>query len=185
MILWEVEQKFPIQDPLALRNRLSRLGAEWGHSLEQVDRYFNHPARDFAVTDEALRLRSVDTENWVTYKGPKLDATTKTRREIELPLAPGVHLPDRYHELLEALGFCPVLEVRKRRTPGELLFQDKKITLAWDEVVGLGNFLEIELMATDGELSTAKAILGELAQTLELVHSERRSYLELLLVPQS
>ena len=54
-----------------------------GEPAEQVDTYFSHPARDFAATDEALRIRSIDQENFVTYKGPKLDATTKTRREID------------------------------------------------------------------------------------------------------
>ena len=44
------------------------------------------PCRDFAQTDEALRIRTVGDTSFVTYKGPKLDATTKTRRELELPL---------------------------------------------------------------------------------------------------
>ena len=70
----------------ALEARLASLGASWHGVSEQVDRYFNHPSRDFTVTDEALRLRSTPAGVAVTWKGPRLDTTAKTRREIELPL---------------------------------------------------------------------------------------------------
>ena len=85
--MYEVEQKYPVADVKAIEDRLSRLGASWHGTAEQVDRYFNHPSRDFAVTDEALRLRSTAAGVAITWKGPRLDATAKTRREIELPLA--------------------------------------------------------------------------------------------------
>ena len=61
--------------------------------------------RDFAQTDEALRIRQVSGANQITYKGPKIDEATKTRREIEIPLAPGTDLVTKYQELLEAIGF--------------------------------------------------------------------------------
>ena len=38
-------------------SRLEELGGEYQAELRQVDSYFAHPARDFAVTDEALRIR--------------------------------------------------------------------------------------------------------------------------------
>ena len=81
---FEVEQKFALDSVAEVEQRLAHWGAGSGVS-EQSDLYFNHPARDFAKTDEALRLRSVGDEHFITYKGPKLDATTKTRQEIELP----------------------------------------------------------------------------------------------------
>jgi adenylate cyclase, class 2 len=85
--VYEVEQKYPLADVAAVEAALARLGATWHGTAEQVDRYFNHPCRDFAVTDEALRLRRTDAALAITWKGPRLDATAKTRREIELPLA--------------------------------------------------------------------------------------------------
>ena len=68
----EVEQKFlleagegtPTREEILAR--LSALGCQWNAALEQVDRYSAHPARDFAETDEALRLRRVGDENRVT-----------------------------------------------------------------------------------------------------------------------
>src|ERR1700688_1176895 len=101
---FEVEQKFRIREPAAwLANLKARHGL--GEPEVQVDRYYAHPARDFAQTDEALRIRRIGQANYVTYKGPKLDTTTKTRRELELPLAPGDAGAAGFAELLEALGF--------------------------------------------------------------------------------
>ena len=85
--MYEVEQKYPLADVAAVEAALARLGATWHATVEQVDRYFNHPCRDFAATDEALRLRRTDQALAITWKGPRLDATAKTRRELELPLA--------------------------------------------------------------------------------------------------
>src|SRR3954468_18985093 len=83
---YEVEQKHRVTDEAALMARLRESGGHLETSIEQSDQYFAHPCRDFAKTDEALRIRKVEAKAFVTYKGPKLDTTTKTRREIELPL---------------------------------------------------------------------------------------------------
>jgi adenylate cyclase class 2 len=187
---FEVEQKFPVEDAAALQRRLREVGAiqratAGQSSIEQVDRYFNHPARDFAQTDEALRLRRVGEANFVTYKGPKLDAATKTRREIELPLATGAAAAAVFAELLEALGFRSVAEVRKTRRLFDIPWQGCTIEAALDDVAGLGTFLELELSAegeADGaEVKAAKMHIASLAAALKLERSERRSYLELLL----
>ena len=95
--------------------RTSRPGFPIAPAQEEIDVYFAHPARDFAQTDEALRLRRKGDANCITYKGPKIDATTKTRREIELPLAPGPESLASWTALLEAVGFRPAGEVRKSR----------------------------------------------------------------------
>ena len=85
----EVEQKYRLADRASFEARLAALHPSPARTVSQVDRYFAHPGRDFARTDEALRLRRVGELNYITYKGPKLDATTKTRREVEIPLADG------------------------------------------------------------------------------------------------
>src|SRR5262249_34999461 len=147
----------------------------------QLDRYFNHPSRDFAQTDEALRLRQVGQSNFITYKGPKLDATTKTRREIELPLPAGDEMLKHYAELLTALGFRPVAEVHKTRRQVHLAWQGREIEIALDNVTGLGDFIELELSTDETDIESAKGAIASLAAELGLTDSERRSYLELLL----
>ena len=70
----EVEMKFPISDFGPLEERLTKQGAQSTGSRQDTDHYFNAPDRDFAVTDEAFRLRRMGPVNVVTYKGPKRDA---------------------------------------------------------------------------------------------------------------
>lgn len=178
---YEVEQKFPVGDLSAVASRLGELGARFGPAVEQVDRYFAHPARDFATTDEALRIRQVDQRCWVTYKGPKIDTTTKTRQEIELPLGAGPDVASQWSRLLESLGFKPVLDVHKRRRPGQLHWEDATVEIALDQVEPLGSFVELELLADEGQIEAAKAKILSLAERLGLAGAERRSYLELLL----
>jgi adenylate cyclase class 2 len=176
---FEVEQKHRVEDAAALRARLAELGAAWHAPLAQADEYFAHPQRDFAQTDEALRIRTVGDRSFVTYKGPKLDATTKTRRELELPLAT-THT--EFAELLAALGFRSVMTVHKTRRPFELPHAGQTVHGAWDEIEGIGTFVELELAADEATLAAAKGCIASLAAELPLGPTERRSYLELLLV---
>jgi adenylate cyclase, class 2 len=177
----EVEQKFPIQDRAALERQLSQLGARRGKTENQVDLYFAHPSRDFSRTDEALRLRRIDDVNYITYKGPKLDATTKTRLEIELPLAIGTASATDAVQLLESLGFRRVAEVRKQRDQWFVRWQDREIGVSLDQVVDVGDFVELEIMAEASDTDAARNCITSLAERLKLSKSERRSYLELLL----
>lgn len=177
----EVEQKFAVDSFAAIEAKLAELGAQIGPPVEQCDRYFAHPARDFAATDEALRIRRIGEKNFITYKGPKLDAKTKTRRELELPLVDGEAGAEQFTELLAALGFTPVGEVRKHRRHATLLWQDRPIEVALDEVDDVGTFVEVELVVDEAERESATAVVESLAAHLGLTHAERRGYVQLLL----
>ena len=178
---WEVELKFPVADLRAIHAKLEALGAVVSTPMRQTDHYFNHPARDFSQTDEALRLRQIGMENFVTYKGPKIDSTSKTRKEIELPLPPGAEVPARFQELLIALGFRYVAAVSKLRRQANISWRAHQVELALDDVAGVGHFLELEISAADATFESAKSALQQLANILNLGEQERRSYLELLL----
>jgi adenylate cyclase class 2 len=190
--VYEVELKFSVADPPALEQRLGSLGAKWHSPIDQIDQYFNHPCRDFARTDEALRLRLDGDGVAITWKGPRIDAATKTRREIELPLSAGLpggsdvahaapNTIAHWTELLEALGFRPVATVAKRRRPARVHWQGMEVDVVLDSVVGLGEYLELELQASEAEVPQARACLESLAKELGCGVCERRSYLELLL----
>lgn len=183
--MYEVELKFSAVDPAGIRARLRASGAAFTAVREQADLYFAHPSRDFAVTDEALRLRRDGDCVAITWKGPRIDAATKTRREIELPVAPATggaaETLVRWGELLAALGFRPVREVRKQRTAVHLEWQGTVVEVAIDEVAGLGTFVELEQLATPAEVPAARDRLTALARELDCGPAERRSYLELLL----
>ncbi|HET6404619.1 MAG TPA: class IV adenylate cyclase [Candidatus Thermoplasmatota archaeon] len=136
MIEFEVKARVP--DPAALLRELG--GPE--RVEEHADLYLAHPARDFAATDEALRLSSRGGRSDITYKGPKLDAGSKARREIVVPV------PDAAaaRAMLEALGFRAVREVRKTRR----LFRAEGFEVALDEVPGLGTYVELERVLPEG-----------------------------------
>lgn len=182
---YEVEQKFPVANMAALKAKLAALGAAVSGPQSEIDHYYAHPSRDFAETDEALRIRRGDRANRITYKGPKLDATTKTRREIELVLPPGEEHVAGWESMLEALGFTPVGEVCKYRRKAHVPWQGRSVEASLDEVVGLGTFVELELVTDEEDLDAARAVIAALAKQLGLSGGERRSYLELLLEGRS
>lgn len=178
---FEVEQKHRIGDVAEFVARLTARGVSLGAAIEQADQYFAHPCRDFSQTDEALRIRTGGGKSFVTYKGPRLDTTTKTRRELELPLESNDTDGSRFAELLTALGFTPVAVVRKKRRPFQLENAGRCIEGTIDDVESVGTFVELELLVDEASLEEAKRLVAGLAVELNLGPSERRSYLEMLL----
>lgn len=170
MIEFEVKAPVPAERLAALR---AALGAP-ERVEEHADAYFAHPQRDFAQTDEALRLSLRGGRADLTYKGPKLDAASKARREIVLPLQGAGEAA----ALLEALGFRRVREVRKTRET----YRAGGFEVALDTVPGLGAFVELERQLAEGaprDEAQREAIAVLASWGLE--RTERRSYLELLL----
>jgi adenylate cyclase class 2 len=177
----EVEMKFPIADLPRLQAALASLKARWREVREEEDQYFNAPDRDFAQTDEALRLRRVGTEHVLTYKGPKQTAQAKIRTEIEAPLAQGIAAAAQMTALLTSLGYRSVAVLRKQRTVYQLEYGEFPVQICLDQVEGLGAYVELEILAPDEERDFASQTLHELARRLGLSGSERRSYLEMYL----
>jgi len=177
----EVEMKFPVADFAPLEQKLVAWGATKVKTRQEEDHYFNAPDRDFAQTDEALRLRRVASSNFLTYKGPKLDPQTKTRTEIEVPLASGEEAVETMTQLLKHLGYSPVAVVLKARRAFQTKREGFDLEICLDEVKDVGRFAELEILAPDDRLDQARKVLQTAAAELGLTVSERRSYLELLL----
>ena len=177
----EIEVKCPVTDFDAIRARLKDWDAKADAAIDEADHYFNAPDRDFARTDEALRIRRVGTTNRVTYKGPKQAGTTKTRREIEIRLADGVETAENFAMLLEALGYRPTAVVRKRRAEHHLQRNGFEVGVCLDEVDNVGRFVEVEIVAPEDQKDSAQEVLLEVCRELGLAQFERRSYLEMLL----
>lgn len=167
----EAEIKAPLADPDEFRARLLEMGASPAGSVRQIDRYYDHPARDFGETDEALRLREQSGATRLTYKGPRLDPETKSRSEYDV----GVDSPEKMDDVLECLGFEKAAEIVKDR---EMLTLDE-ITATIDEVEGLGTYTELERRVEEEDFDEARKQLLDMAEELGLDDLERRSYLEL------
>jgi len=176
----EVEVKFRAADRAGLLEKLAAIGAAFVGEERHRDCYFAPPHRDFALTDEALRIRRTDAVGWITYKGPKLDGSTKSRKEIEAALDP--KSADHLAEILKELSFKPVREVVKTRRVYTLAYQGFPVSISLDAVEGLdGAFAELEIHADDEDLADARSAVLSLAAAMDLRDSERRSYLELVL----
>ena len=182
---FEVELKFRVMEHDAIRAALGHLGAVERPHCTHVDRYFNHPSRDFHATDEAFRIRSIGNSNCLTYKGAVIGQVAKTRHEIEIPFAEGNEHSEKLFEMVNLLGFRFVREVRKCRMSLTLDWQGRHYHLALDEVPPLGQFLEIELIAEDHDRETAEKAVWALAHELDLNVPEPRSYLNLLIESDS
>src|SRR3954463_7377354 len=101
---FEVEVKYRAVDHDDLVRRLLQMGATSSGAMDQEDTYLSHPARDFAQTNEAFRIRRLGDENRITYKGPRRSGPTKTREEIEIPFAPGDESSASLLHLFDNLG---------------------------------------------------------------------------------
>lgn len=174
----EVEMKFPVTDPAQTKMQLMQLGFLPSNTELEVDRYYNAPDCDFAQTDEALRIRQIGENGYLTYKGPKRGLQGKIRKEHEVELTTGSVA--RMHQILLDLRYTPSIEVRKNRTR-YLHAAQKDIIISWDEVEGLGTFIELELLVPENDQAEALACVQSLAESLGLTGEERRSYLEMKL----
>jgi adenylate cyclase class 2 len=178
--MYEVEVKVPA-DHEAVRDRLAELGADSVNEVTQEDTYYDAPHREFAETDEALRVRREDPTEGdafaeLTYKGPLVEAESKTRREVETV----VEDDEAADDILGALGFDPAATVRKERER----FALAGYTVTLDAVDGLGEFVEVETeVEGEADVESAREAAYDVLRDLGLDPEEqiRTSYLGLLL----
>ncbi len=160
-----------------LPGRLEMAGFVLDWSGVEVDRYYQHPCRDFSVTDEAFRLREViggSVNRFVlTWKGPKVGEGVKAREEVNFDFNGGVRSLEL---ILERLGFTRVAVVRKERS----VYSGMGVRVYLDRVSGLGCFVEVEAM---GDYYAGKTLVDKAVRELELnsYPSTVKSYLQLIL----
>lgn len=175
----EIKAAYPREATAALESWLQQQGFVCTAEYRQEDDYYNHPARNFLETDEAVRLRRVLSagrdKTVFTYKGPNRSDRGQSREELEC----GVEDAPTMRAALERLGFRAVASVYKNRRD----YKKADVTVCLDEVEELGSFFEIEIVCEDAEAAAAAerlaALMGELAFVSPA--EEGRTYLELLL----
>ena len=184
----EVEIKLPLrrQEKTEETGRIAEVLCGMGFRktarFRQRDTYFDNAAGEIRGGGKALRIRETEDlmKGAVTaelnFKGPRMDQVSMTRQELETEVGQA----ETGRRILAALGFSPVLpEVVKERTE----YRREEITAALDRVEGLGDFLELEIMA-DEETENGKVLqkleelLGELGY--QMGDTVTRSYLSML-----
>jgi adenylate cyclase class 2 len=181
----EVEVKYRNADRPAVVARLLEWGAALAQDRTDVDLYFQAPDRDLKATDEAFRLRRVGAKNCLTYKGPKRDAETKTRAEIEVALGDGDETAGTAERLLVALGYRPVATVRKTRRVYRFARDGFEVEACFDTVDRAGEFVELEIVADEARYESARRAVLATAADLGLTEKEPLSYLGLVLAAQA
>lgn len=194
---YEVELKFPScfeKDNLPhkinipeLKLLLNKLEFQYQRIFFQKDIYYNHPCRNFAESDEALRIRSIkkeidkdDFKTKLTYKGPKIGTKAKTREEYELDIED----TEKMDKLLISLEFKQIGIVEKERE--EWLSSDREITFSIDTIKGLGVYIEIEKITSDkNNIESIILQLSELGKKLGLKNHTNKSYIEMILEKKS
>ncbi|MHA1728694.1 MAG: class IV adenylate cyclase [Promethearchaeota archaeon] len=197
--MYEAEVKLTVgykEDKEIYINSIKKLGAKYRINLEHTDIYYNMPdgLRNFAETDEALRIRKSTEYNAltgkktdvkqscdITYKGPKLDKITKSRIEFVCNILD----PDILDEILLTLGFRRILTVKKERILYHLEYEGSSIEILIDKIQHLdGYFSEFEIMtSTREEMADAKKTIFKLMNKLgySISDSITLSYLELVI----
>ncbi|MFX1377957.1 MAG: class IV adenylate cyclase [Promethearchaeota archaeon] len=190
----EVEIKVRIPNHKLIRKKFEENNGIYKFSLLHEDTYFNMPKglRDFKKTDEALRLRKSvefnkkdDTNEqvinyFVTYKGKKLDLSTKTRNELDIK----IENIESMNLLLKELGFREIFTIKKERELYEFEFKNYYIEALIDYLPILDQyFLEVEFLLDSPEnLEDSKAVLFDFLSLFSIKKEEsiRKSYLELI-----
>jgi len=168
-----IEVEVKARAPEDIAEKIAALGAKLLVVENHQDLYFNSPLRDFIVSDEALRIRIKEEGARLTYKGPKLDQTTKSRLERTVKIDDAQQM----EQILLTLGFVLSAQVRKRRSK----YSYEGAVLAIDEVEGLGRFVEVEAEGEgEGDYEEQKRKVLSILNRLGLNESIRSSYLQLL-----
>ncbi len=150
MIEVEVKARIEPSEIADIERGIMEIGGVPAGEGWQEDIYFRHPCRDFADSDEALRLRRERRRGRgrgrgrgggnaiLTYKGRRLKAEVKAREEREVMVSDF----DGARAILEGVGFTEGATVRKRRRKFIL---GEGMTVSLDSVEGLGEFVEVEV----------------------------------------
>lgn len=164
-----IEIKARVDDMAALRRRVEAVASSGPVLIRQRDTFFNCPRG-------RLKLRVIDRQSGelIYYQRPDTAGPSESTYRI-YPVGD----PPTLHETLDqAYGTLGVVE--KQRT----LFLAGQTRIHLDQVAGLGDFMELEVVLGEGQTpGEGAAIAEELMRCLEIKPASlvKRAYLDLLL----
>jgi adenylate cyclase class 2 len=137
----EIEAKMRLTDADAVRDALHAHHAEARGSIFETNTFFDDDQGQLKSGDRGLRIRIEQRDGTepvvtITHKGPRTQSQLKSRHESEVQ----VDDAHRAAELLNAMGYQPVLTFEKRRE--RWLLDECRIEL--DTLPKVGQFIEIE-----------------------------------------
>jgi adenylate cyclase class 2 len=173
----EIERKFrltPREGTILHKALKSSRGAHG--TVRQIDEVFLYKIESFTEFKRGMpvaRLRTIGDVTTLTYKRSINDAGDSIEHEV------GVASANEMRAILRELGYIQVTVVDKIRL--ETKIDDMAIT--HDQVKGLGDFMEIEILATsEADIPQAEKRIMAKAKELGLSHApiENRKYDQLV-----
>ena len=142
------------------------------HQVDQVFLYNISSFKDFEQGMPVMRLRTANGNTQLTYKRAINNAGDCLEHELVVESA------ETMQRILEEMGYRHVTLVDKTR----IEIKKDRLTLALDKVAGLGDFLELEILAEKADSGDAeKTILQKAAEFgLTADDIERKKYDEML-----
>lgn len=179
---FEIEIKLPVEQLEGIKEKLLWMGFHKEATIREFDMYYNSEYHDVKKLGEALRIRkSMDISSGriqaqINFKGKKIDQVSMSRQEYETE----VENPECMEKILIALGFSQVAGVEKTRC----YMKRNEMTACLDQVDRLGNFLELEVIASEESqreeyLYAMEQLLKELGLSME--DTVQASYLSMLM----
>jgi adenylate cyclase class 2 len=173
----EIEAKFKVSDPKKLKKKAESLGFSLKKKKRQIDTYFivNKTMPD--GTRHYLRIREDPSKETVSFDYHRVLSLLETD-ETEMVISD----KDKLVKILGFLGYkiqCVVDKTREQYEKG-------KITLTFDNVPGLGDFVEVEI---EGELNKEnESLINKTIKDLCLNSKDRvkkKGYPDLLIEAKS
>ncbi|MDH4203178.1 MAG: class IV adenylate cyclase [Phycisphaerae bacterium] len=136
----EIEAKIKVAALEPVISELKELGAQFLHTMQQIDTYFMDTHKLLHKNDCGLRIRRQTINGkqsaCITFKGAREKTKYKSRPEYET----GIDNVEMMENIFEALGYHKRLVVEKKRSVWRL----DACEVCLDELPDLGCFVEVE-----------------------------------------
>jgi adenylate cyclase class 2 len=149
----EIERKFRLTP--AQKNSISdQLQSQYGplETVHQIDQVFLQGIDSFAEFTKGqpvVRLRTMNGKTEFTYKRGINGAGDSIEHELDVSSA------EAMQAILREMDYRPVTEIVKDRVTAKTGDRESDLAVMLDSVEGLGDFLEIEVLAANVEAQPA------------------------------
>lgn len=137
----EIELKFSVKDPRALRTAAQELGFRLvTERTFESNTLYDTPERFLRSHKQILRLRQYGSRSTVTHKRQAADSDGDSRYKTRIETESGVEDCEALAEIFTQLGYAPVFHYEKFRTEWEMdhghLVLDETPIGVWAELEG-------------------------------------------------
>lgn len=164
----EVEVKAKITNIESLSERLANLGCQFGTSLIQEDVIFLPIGVEFSEIVKGTPVVRVRNSNGVitlTLKKRVISENELIKLEKEVVVSD----KQKAIEIVDHMGFHEVVRVEKTRIECE----HEEMTICIDNIVGLGNFIEVEKLSENEKEEEIQDYLFNFLQSLGINSEDR------------